>query len=126
MPKKKEVVKSKFLKQFAIVFVVCIIATLIDFIVHSSSPKFYVDLEYYRNKIIFATLWGMVSLFVFKKVKSVYKKAFIFSGVIALLLHVKYFFLGYDKFFVFLFLFLHFFMFLAPALILFKLYKELF
>ena len=122
----KKETKYKFVKEIGLVLVISLIATFIDWIVHSSSPRFYVEPEYYRNKIIFATLWGMIALFVFKKIKNINLKAIIFSGVIATVLQVKYFLQGYDKFFVFLFLFLHFFMLLIPALIIFRKFREVF
>ncbi|MBI2449115.1 hypothetical protein HYV49_02355 [Candidatus Pacearchaeota archaeon] len=128
---KEEVKKEKdkrlnFLKQLGLVFVIVIIATIIDWMTHSLSPRFYVTFEYYRNKIIFSMLWGIVILFVFRKMKNLTGKAFIFAGIIALVLQVKYFLQGYDRFFVFLFMFLHFFMFLAPAWIIFKRYAKYF
>lgn len=132
---RKEIVKMnspsegkgiKFLKQLGLVLIIVVIATIIDFFTHSSSPKFYVPPEYYRNKIIFSALWGMIILFVFRKIKNLTGKAFIFAGFIALVLQIKYFLQGYDRFFVFLFMFLHFFMFLVPAWVVFKLYPKYF
>lgn len=52
------------------------------------------------------------------------KMAILFSYAIALGLQTKYFFLGFDLFFVFLFMFLHFVMFLLPAVVLFRKYPE--
>jgi len=129
MAAKKEIknkFNSKYLKRIGLVFIVVIIATLIDWITHSSNPSFYVPFEYYHNKVVFAFLWGFVALWLARNVKSMTKKAFIFSAVIALVLQTKYFFQGYDLYFVFLFMFLHFGMFLVPALILFNKYKKIF
>ena len=122
----KESKGVKFLKQLGLVLVIVIIATIIDWITHLSSPRFYVPTEYYRNKIIFAAFWGMIILWVFHKVKNLTGKAFIFAGFIALVLQVKYLLQGYDRFFVFLFMFLHFFMFLVPAWIIFRRYSKYF
>ncbi len=125
---KKELGKkdSKFLKQLGLVLVIAIIATIIDWIVHSSSPRFYVEFGYYVNKIIFSVIWGVIILFIFRKLKNITAKTFIFAGFIALVLQVKYFLQGYDRFFVFLFMFLHFLMFLIPAWIIFKKFPEYF
>jgi len=125
----KKEIKYKFLKLVFLVLLITVIATFIDWIVHSLRPEFYVDFEYYRNKVIFSVLWGVVVLFVIKKIKltkNINVKALIFSAFIAVVLQVKYFLLGYDLFFVILFLFLHFFMFLIPALIIFNKFKEIF
>jgi tyrosyl-tRNA synthetase len=54
-----------------------------------------------------------------------YQKAIITSLVVALTLQAKYFIQGYDLFFVFLFMFLHFGMFLIPAIYLFKKYPDI-
>ncbi len=124
--KVKREIKYKILKQLGLVLIIVTVATLIDFIVHSSNARFYVEFEYYRNKIIFSTLWGLVLLIIFRKINNMTIKAFIFAGFIAFVLQIKYFFQGYDRFFVFLFLFLHFFMFLIPAWIVFKKYSHIF
>lgn len=124
--KKEDKKSQKFLKQILLVLIIAIIATIIDWVVHSLSPRFYVDFGYYVNKVIFSVIWGIIILFVFRKLKNTTGKAFIFSGFIALVLQVKYFLQGYDRFFVFLFMFLHFLMFLAPAWIIFKHFPEYF
>lgn len=117
---------NKFLKKVGLILLVICTATLIDWAVHSLSPHFYVTSDYYRNKIIFATIIGLATLWVFRTIKSANKKALFFSLIIAVTLQTKYFLLGYDRFFVFLFMFLHFGMFLLPALIIFKKYPEYF
>lgn len=98
-----------------IVIGIVITATIIDYFTHLINSEFYVQNEYFRNKIIFATLWGYLATFLFYKLKTPFMKAILFSGVIAVLLQVKYFLQGYDLFFVILFLFLHFFMFFLPS-----------
>jgi len=69
----------------------------------------------------------MIALWALRKwINSPTKLAVIIYMIVALLLQVKYFILGYDRFFVFLFLFLHFFMFIIPAVIIFRKYPHLF
>jgi len=129
MAAKKEIknkFNSKYLKRIGLVFIVVVIATIIDWITHSSSPSFYVPFEYYHNKVVFAFLWGFVALWLARNVKSMTKKAFIFSALIAFVLQTKYLLQGYDLYFVFLFMFLHFVMFLVPTLIIFNKYKKIF
>jgi hypothetical protein len=115
-----------FFKQLGLVIVVVLIATAFDFAAHHTSPRFAVPPEYFRNKIIFATIWGMLALAVFRRIADPVSKAFIFSGAIAVVLQVKYFLQGYDAFFLALFLALHFLMFLAPAVIIFRKYPQYF
>lgn len=115
------------LKQLGLLLIIAVIGTIIDYIVHSSSIRFYVDPVYYRNKIIFATVVGMLALWVLRNwIKNPTKLALAVYGVIALLLQVKYFILGYDRFFVFLFLFLHYFMLIIPAIPIFRKHPNLF
>lgn len=178
-----------WLKLLGVVVVILIVATTLDYFAHSTSPRFGVPPEYFRNKVIFGSLIGLASLWIFRSkrnmvvgalsyaaivaVESGYllggvrlplpsggvaiaisltvrfiillagvlalgilmnwiaehfkkptKMAIFFSFAIALGLQTKYFFLGFDLFFVFLFMFLHFAMFLLPAVILFKKYPE--
>lgn len=114
-------------KQIGLVLVIVVIATIIDYFVHSTSERFYVDFEYFRNKIIFATIWGLISLWVLRFwIKSPTALAIGVSAVIAILLQIKYFTQGYNLFFVFLFLFLHFLMFALPAILIFRKYPQLF
>src|SRR3989338_8356988 len=123
---KKESGWGKYLKRAGLVLVVVLIATLIDYIVHSSSPAYYVPAEYFQNKIIFALLWGFVALWLTKKVKTPVFKALIFAGLISIVLHTKYFLQGYTLSFVFLFMFLHFIMLLVPAVIIFNKFRKIF
>ena len=118
-----------FVKRIALMLLAVFAATLIDWAVHSTSSRFYVEFEYYRNKVLFGTIWGLIGFFVFRRIRWVnnYKKlAVLVSLVIAATLQAKYFFLGYDKFFVFLFFFLHFLMFLPPMLFVFKKFPRVF
>lgn len=119
-------IRYKLLKRLGLVLIIVAIATILDYIAHSTSPAFYVPFEYFRNKVIFATIWGFVTLLVIQKMRSVWLKALIFAGVDAVLLQIKYFIQGYDLFFVFLFLFLHFIMLFVPAIVIIKRYPRVF
>jgi len=122
---KKKEVKNKIVKRVGLVFGIVLIATFLDWLAHSSSPAFYVPYEYFQNKVIYATIWGLVALWLSKKVTNLTWKAFIFSGLIAIILQTKYLIQGYDLYFVFLFMLLHFAMFLAPSILLFRKYPEI-
>lgn len=177
-----------WLKLLGVVVVILIVATTLDYFAHSTSPRFGVPPEYFRNKVIFGSLIGLASLWIFRSKRNMVvgalsyaaivtaesgylgvrlalpsggvaiaislavrfivllagvsalgilmnwiaehfkkptKMAIFFSFAIALGLQTKYFFLGFDLFFVFLFMFLHFVMFLLPAVILFRKYPEI-
>lgn len=115
------------LKRIGLLLVMMLVATLIDWMVHSSSPKFYVPFEYYRNKVLFGAFWGLVGFYVFKRwVKNLNWLAVTVAAVIAIVLQTKYFLEGYDLYFVFLFMGLHFIMFLIPTSIIFKKFPRIF
>ena len=99
------------LKQLAIIILVIVIGTFFDFFAHNASPRFAVPGEYFINKIIYGSLFGLI---IFKISRNYLKVTS--PGRMA---QTKYFVQGYDLFFVGLFMILHFFIFLAPAYLLF-------
>lgn len=116
-----------FLKQIGLILLIAVVATIIDYFVHSTNPSFEVPAEYYRNKVIFATIWGLIAVWILRNwVRNPTKLAVAMSAVIAVVLQVKYFLQGFDLFFVFLFMFLHFVMFLIPAIPIFRKFRHLF
>jgi len=118
---------KNILKQIGLILIIVLIATIIDYFTHSTSQSFYVPAEYYRNKIIFATVWGLIAILILENwIKNPTKLAIAMSATIAVVLQTKYFFLGYDLFFVFLFMFLHFVMFLIPSILIFRKYQHMF
>lgn len=101
------------------------LAVIIDYIAHSTSSKFAVPPEYFQNKIIYGALNGFIAFGILKLFfRSPNKLALGVSLVVAVVLQTKYFLLGYNRFFVFLFMMLHFFMFLVPALVMFNVFKK--
>ena len=119
--------KKLLLQQLGMIFLIAVIGTVIDYAVHSIHISFYVDMAYYRNKILFAIVVGVTALWVFRTwIKNPAKLALTIYAIVAAGLQVKYFFLGYDRFFVFLFLILHYFMFIIPAVFIFRKYPHLF
>ena len=118
---------KNILKQIGLMLIVVLVATTIDYIVHSLNESFYVSFDYFTNKVIFATVWGIVGLFIFRNyIKNPTKLAIATSAFIAVVLQTKYFLQGYPLFFVFLFMFLHFLMFLVPSIPIFRKYSSLF
>ena len=110
------------LKQLAIIMLVIVIGTFFDFFAHNASPRFSVPGEYFINKIIYGSLFGLIIFKILRnylKVTSPGRLALWMSLGVAVILQTKYFLQGYDLFFVGLFMILHFFIFLAPAYLLF-------
>lgn len=103
-----------YLKALIFVAAVILIFALLDFLTHGLSESFAVPGYYFKNKIIFGIIYGLVIYLFTEKMKPL-KRALIFSGIIAILLQVRYYLGGYAKWFVFLFLGLHFIMLLASS-----------
>jgi len=116
------------LKIILIIFLSIVIGTIIDFIVHQTNPSFSVPFSYFPHKIFYGALWAVVAFFIARKfTKKWLELAFISAFVSAVALQTIYFIqmhLALDV--VLLFLALHFFMFLAPMIPLFKKYRNLF
>lgn len=108
-----------YLKILALVAIVILIFTAIDFLTHLLSESFAVPEYYFRNKIIYALLWGFLIYLFIEKMKPL-KKSLIFSAAISIILQLRYFLEGYPKWFVFLFLALHFIMLEAASYTAFK------
>jgi hypothetical protein len=120
----KNINYKRIIQQILILVVVMTLAVVIDYIAHSTSDRFAVPPEYFRNKIIFGALNGFIAFWVLKLFfRSPNKLALGVSLVVAVVLQTKYFLLGYNRFFVFLFMMLHFFMFLVPVLVMFNWFK---
>jgi len=119
---------KKVFKIILIIFVAIFLGTIIDYIVHQTDPRFSVAFWYFPHKIFYGTLWATVAFFVARKfTKKWLELAFICSFAPALILQTMYFtqmHLALNV--VLLFLVLHFFMFLAPMIPLFKKYQNLF
>ena len=107
---------------FASILIIILIFTFIDYIVHSLSEEYAVPSYYFKNKIIFGTLWGGVAYFFIRKIKQLYK-SLIFSVIVAILLQFGYLIKGYPLSFVLEFLVIHFLILLFVSYIVFKLMK---
>ncbi len=114
------------IKIAALMILIVLTATGIDWMAHQTSHAFDVPSDYFRNKIIYGVLWGLLGLFVLRKMNDAGRKAFWISACIAVILQTRYFLLGYDHYFVFLFIFIHFAAFFLPMLIVFRNFPELF
>ena len=108
---------------FLVVLIIILIFTLIDAFIHSLSEKWIVPDYYFRSKIIFGSLIGFIT-FLFVKKKKLFVKSLIFSGVISILLQIRYFLEGYSLKFVLEFLVFHFLMLLPVSLVVFWLFRK--
>ena len=97
----------------ALFFIMTIFAVL-DFYTHELKEECAVPDYYFKNKLIYGTLWGLVGYAIARNLSPL-KKALVVSIVISTLLQVKYFFEGYPKSMVFLFLIGHFIMVFPPS-----------
>ena len=115
------------LQQIGLILVIFCIGTAMDWVVHHANAEFYVPFLYYRNKIIFGTILGFAVLKIVSRWTTNYRwQAFWMSLIVAILLQTKYFILGYELFFVFLFIPIHFLVFLIPSSVIFKKFRSIF
>jgi hypothetical protein len=106
-------------KVILVVLVIIIVFTFIDYLFHLISEEYSVPSYYYKNKVIYGTVIGLITYF-FIRNKNLLKKALIFSGVVAVLLQIRYYLEGYALDFVVLFLFVHFAILLIISYFMFK------
>lgn len=102
---------------------VVLIFALFDYFVHSLSESYSVPSRYFSNKIIYGTLIGFIALLVLRK-QNTLVRSLVFSGVVSVLLQIRYFLEGYSKSFVFLFLGVHFLILLVVSFAFFKLLEK--
>ena len=115
------------LQQLGLIVLVIVIGTIFDWIAHQASPRFGVPREYFSNKVLFGSLIGFVAFRLFRRhLKKPTHQALAVSFIVAVLLQTRYYLEGYDLFFVFLFMGIHFVAFLVPALFIFKRFKRIF
>lgn len=94
-----------------------LIATALDFYVHTLEDEYAVSSEYFTNKVIYGTLFSFLTLIIFKKLSGS-NKAFLVGIIVSLLLEVKYATQGYPLNFLIIFICVHFTAILIPAWIL--------
>ncbi|MBI5798167.1 hypothetical protein HZA98_04670 [Candidatus Woesearchaeota archaeon] len=106
MAKKKRRYITEYIKIFPLLFLGILIFTFLDFLIHSLSQNLSVPEYYFRNKIIFATIYACIIYFFVRKMQT-WKQALITTSIIAILLQIRYFYEGYNLQFVIEFLFIH-------------------
>ena len=100
------------------------IFTVIDYVVHSLSEEYSVPGYYFKNKLIFGTIYCFIGLLIFRNFKIFWKSLFL-SGVISILLQTRYYLEGYPREFVLEFLLFHFLMLIPSCLIVMWSYSKL-
>jgi hypothetical protein len=105
--------------RFIIVLAVILIFGAFDYYAHSLSNEYSVPERYFRNKIIYGTLYGFIA-YLFIRRQSLVKRTLIFSLTVSILLQIRYFLEGYPLGFVELFLGIHFAILLAVSYLAFK------
>lgn len=103
--------KNKILDEIFIVIsflIVILLFTIIDYSVHGLNTAWSVPDYYFKNKIPFGLLWGVIGFLFIRKFKNIWFKAMIVASVITVALQIRYFIEGYALNFVLLFLLFHF------------------
>ena len=124
---KKHFNKSALFRKLAlavlVVFAVILAFAFIDFLIHSLSEEYAVPSYYFRNKIIFGTIIGLITYYIIRKTPLL-AKALLFSAIVSVLLQIRYFLEGYPIKFVVEFLFIHFAILLPLSLLVFYLFRK--
>ncbi len=107
-----------------VLMIVILLFTIIDHFLHSLENSWSVPDYYFKNKIIFAFLWGVVGLFAARRIEKLWLKAFVVSSIISVTLQTRYFIEGYNLNFVLLFLLFHFIILYILSLIMFRIFKR--
>jgi hypothetical protein len=116
---------ERLVKVLLIVAGIISLFTFFDFIIHSLSNEYAVPSYYFRNKIIFGTLWAFFIYLILRKWKiALSLKSFVFSALIAGILQARYYYEGYPLDFVIEFLFFHFFILWVVSYIVFRVLKK--
>ncbi|MCX6752034.1 MAG: hypothetical protein NTZ87_00825 [Candidatus Nomurabacteria bacterium] len=91
-----------------ILLIVILLFTITDHFIHGLESSWSVPDFYFKDKIPFGFLWGIVGLLLARKFQNIWLKAMIVSCTIAITLQFRYLIEGYPLGFVFLFLLIHF------------------
>lgn len=99
----------KWARVFGLILFIILVFAFFDYLAHLLSEEYAVPSYYFKNKIIYGTLWGMVVyLMTFNWKAKLGLRSFVFSFLVALILQVRYAYEGYPLNFVVEFLFIHF------------------
>ncbi len=113
---------KKYLAPFFLIAGVIIVFTFVDYLFHIIDPEYAVPDRYFRNKVIFGTIYSFIIYFFVRKLPPVIA-SLILALVVSSVLQIRYYFEGYGIEFVILFLGIHFFI-LWPISWIFFEYKD--
>ena len=97
---------KKLITTLGLILVTVLLFTFIDFLFHSLSEEYSVPNWYFRNKIIFETMYICLAYLLFKKFNPALS-SFLTALVTSTLLQARYYFLGFNLEFVILFWGIH-------------------
>lgn len=117
-----------WVKRIGLILLIICLGTVIDYIVHQTNPLFSVPSSYFPHKIFYGTFWAFTGYLVLKKyLNTPFKLALAISATPAIILQIIYIINGHLLLWVsFLFMGLHFLMFLLPGYFLCRKYKAVF
>ena len=104
--------------------IVILLFTIVDHAMHGLSENWSVPDYYFKDKIPFGFLWGIVGIRLANKVESIWLRSFALAITVAATLQVRYFIEGYDLNFVLLFLLFHFLILYVLSFGMFSLFKK--
>jgi len=117
--------RTNYFLAFLVILGIILIFTGVDYLAHLISPDYSVPSYYFKNKIIFGTIYGFIA-YLFIKNQAPMKKALIFSATISILLQLRYYFIEhYSLEFVLEFLVIHFAILLPLSYLAFKYIKRI-
>ncbi|GEM_PF-2298840 len=97
---------KRLIATFFLILIVVLVFTLIDFSFHSVSEEYSVPSWYFRNKIIFETIYVCLAYWLFRKLNPALS-SFLTAVITSTLLQARYYFLGFNIEFVILFWGIH-------------------
>lgn len=114
----------KWLFEGLVLLIVILLFTLVDYFIHGLEASWSVPNYYFKDKIPFGFLWGVVGLFVATRVSTINLKALVLAGIVAITLQTRYFLTGYPLDFVLIFLVFHFIILYLLSFIMFKIFNK--
>ena len=107
-----------------IILTVILLFTIIDHSIHVLKLAWSVPNYYFRNKIPFGFLWGIVGFYCTHKSENIWIKAMIFSGIVSITLQTRYFIEGFSLNFVLTFLLIHFIIIYLLVIVMFLVFRR--
>jgi hypothetical protein len=121
----------KILEQFGLIAIICVIGTLVEWSLHDILNALSVRPNYIGFSLIFGPFWAFFVYIVFRYY---FKKYLTFAVLVSFneaflldaSLQAKHYFDGYDPILILPFMVLHFLLYLGPAVLIFKNFREVF